>query len=102
MKPHWVRKPFQVAAGHSIKTIIILQSIHTVGRHRSRPSNRSTHLSRPTDKMASEQVDPSALTTNRKQVFDTRVEYPYCMHQHNNTQYLIYSNMSHIIHIASN
>ena len=28
MKPHRVRKPFQVAAGHSIKTITILQSIH--------------------------------------------------------------------------
>ena len=28
MKPHRVRKPFQVAAGHSIKTIPILQSIH--------------------------------------------------------------------------
>ena len=28
MKPHWVRKPFQVAAGHSIKTITILQLIH--------------------------------------------------------------------------
>ena len=28
MKPHRVRKPFQVAAGHSIKTVTILQSIH--------------------------------------------------------------------------
>ena len=28
MKPHRVRKPFQVAAGHSIKTITILQSMH--------------------------------------------------------------------------
>ena len=28
MKPHQVRKPFQVAAGHSIKTVTILQSIH--------------------------------------------------------------------------
>ena len=28
MKPHRVQKPFQVAAGHSIKTITILQSIH--------------------------------------------------------------------------
>ena len=28
MKPHRVRKPFQVAAGHSIKTVTILQPIH--------------------------------------------------------------------------
>ena len=28
MKPHRVRKPFQVAAGHSIKTVTIFLSIH--------------------------------------------------------------------------
>ena len=28
MKPHRVRKPFQAAAGQSIKTVTILQSIH--------------------------------------------------------------------------
>ena len=28
MKPHWVRKPFQAAAAHSIEIITILQSIH--------------------------------------------------------------------------
>ena len=42
--------------------LLVMQAQQTEGCHRSRPLDISTHLSRPTDKMASEQVVPVALT----------------------------------------
>ena len=44
MKPHRVRKPFQVAACHSIKTVTILQSIHQRWSPRGRPWPRGQVL----------------------------------------------------------
>ena len=58
MKPHRVRKPFQLATGHSIKTVTILQSIHM------HQNNYTQHIAI--------WVTPSTLRLNKKLVQSTR------------------------------